>query len=766
MKNRKDLKNKKALLISNSRGIALVLVLIVLILMTSLGLSVASTTTIEVQIASRSEEVSKGFYYAEAGLNMAVSMVKQMKGDFNDLLAGPDARNSGIGLDNGLESHRNELVIGTTNDVWPSSSTNYNLLSSNQTGPMFPDDVRGFTKDIGNKPSIDDIQTQLGTSFSNAKTVGDNSRWAGKITFPDSTSNSRYDVLIEVYDDDDPYARLFNAYPEVSGATAYPSSYTGTIAPIYKVPGLDTSSSAYNDYDNCNKEFVECPGKNTSKYSSFSGRNKDFNARVLIRSTARQIKRVGSTDTIVSEVTVDSIVGFFPYPAVITEGCTVMAGSSKILGSYGGIHANDGLCLNGSPTVEQSATSATPVCESCPSSPATNCTGGGGGGIKVCGFSGGNQPVLIIPDLNPLPSVLDPAPPLPQTTPLAYGSVSFSAYASNGWFWVKDVKDKNTNGRTLTNGSDLVFLSKKGETGSQRTVRHGTPAGIENGLLRMMTGMSEDQFEDWCGVVTGGGTKPDPDEAIVFDRNTAAPDVLVASLSGASLSSWYRLSSGAQYTNSNKLPFVGFRTTSGGGGGGVNAPGGTGCTNTTNCPPPPALGPSRANNGTTFDTTSDLNNGAGSPMQKKVLFFDGNLTISGNPGSDTNPFILTFITTGFIDITGTPNFVGQLKAKLDPIAPPFTNPQIIFLAGTDIALSGNTTVGTGQIVFEGVAYAREQVGLTGNCTYTGQVVAADVTGYDSKVANNVLSGSAQVTFKGSTGALGAVRSSSYRVLKF
>jgi Tfp pilus assembly protein PilX len=64
MKNKTELKKKKVLLIGNSRGIALVLVLIVLILMTTLGLSVASTTTIEVQIAARSEESSKGFYYA------------------------------------------------------------------------------------------------------------------------------------------------------------------------------------------------------------------------------------------------------------------------------------------------------------------------------------------------------------------------------------------------------------------------------------------------------------------------------------------------------------------------------------------------------------------------------------------------------------------------------------------------------------------------------------------------------------------------------
>lgn len=750
MKDKTKLKSKKTPLVNNSRGIALVLVLIVLILMTSLGLSVASTTTIEVQIASRSEEVSKGFYYAEAGLNMAVSMVKQMKGDFNDLLAGPDS--IGSGLNTGLESHRDELVKGSTNNgtMWPSSATSYTLPSSGQTGPMFPDNVRGFTRDISEKPNISDIQSQLGSSFSNANSVGQNARWAGKLTFPESTSNSMYEVNVEVYDDDDPYARLFNAYPNNSGATAYPSSYTGTIAPIYKIPGPDISSSAYNDYDNCNKEFVECPGKQTSKYSSFSGRNKDFNARVLIRSTARQIKTVGSVRTVVSEVTVDSIVGFFPYPAVITEGCTIMSGNSQILGSYGGIHANDGLCLSGSPTVEQSATSATPVCESCPSSPSSSCTGGGAGGIRVCGFSGGNQPILLVPDLNPIRGNGDVQPPDPQTS---------------NTFWLTQVEDKNTNARSTSAnkvGADIIFLSSKNASGSQRARLHGTGSSSpEDGILMILTGMTESTFDTWCTgrSTSGGATKPNPNHAIVIDRSSGTTKIASMANNGA-LSSWYPLTGGT--TSVTGLADVGWEpgtaTTGGGGGGG----GSTACNNTTNCPPPnpPSGTPSRINNGDLFSNDSSLDTTA---LKNKVYFFDGSVKVTNNPGTDANPVPLTIITTGYIDVQGTPNFVGQLKAKLDPIAPPFTNPQLIFLAGTDVTLQGNLTT---SITFEGVVYAREQVELTGNCTYTGQVVAADITSFDNKVALNKLSGSASVTFKGSTGALGAVRSSSYRVLKF
>ncbi|KAF0247715.1 MAG: hypothetical protein FD167_2885, partial [bacterium] len=516
-------------------------------------------------------------------------------------------------------------------------------------------------------------------------------------------------------------------------------------APIYKIPGPDTSSTAYNSFDNCNKEFVECPGSNITKFGSFSGVNKDFNARVLIRSTARQIRLVGGNPTTVSEVTVDSIVGFFPYPAVITEGCTVMSGSSKILGSYGGIHANDGLCLTGSPTIEQSATSATTTCENCPSTPSTNCTGGGGGGIKVCGFSGGSQPILLVPDLNPLRGEGDVAPPDPQTT---------------NTFWLTQVEDKNTNARaTSANkvGADIIFLSSKNATGSQRARLHGTSStASENGLLKILLNMTEDQFQDWRNNLDSGN-KPNVNDALVIDRSSGVLKIASMANNGI-LSDWYRLNNDDPVSGLADVGWEPGTSSSGSGGSG----GSTACANTTNCPPPnpPSGTPSRANNGDTFSNDASLDSTA---LKNKVYFFDGNVKVTGNPGSDTNPVPLTLITIGYIDVQGTPNFVGQLKAKLDPIAPPFTNPQLLFLAGTDVALQGNLTT---SIVFEGVVYAREQVALTGNCTYTGQVVAADITGFDNKVSLNTLTGSASVTFKGSTGALGAVRSSSYRVLKF
>lgn len=750
MKNKVD--KEKLPSLKSSRGIALAMVLIVLLLITSIGLSVASTTTVEVQIASRSEEAGKGFYYAEAGLNMAISMVKQMQGDFNDLLAGGDSLTSGVDLNTALSTHGREFVIGGTNGGWKTDGTT--LASSGVGGPMFLSGIKGFTDPVAADLPLSnnsDVTANLTAASLNSAIMSNTSTWGGKLSFPDPSTNSTYNVFVEVYDDDDPYARLFDAYPGGGAGTAYPAGYTGSgavIAPVYKVAG--SNPAVYNMFDNCPNTFVECPGVQTAKNSSFSGQNKDFNARVLIRSTARQIKNVGGTPTTVSEVVVDSIVGFFPYPAVITQNCTSVGGNSSIRGAYGGIHANGGLCLNGSPSIDQSATSSTAICSNCPSTPSASCSGGGGG-IQVCGFSGGSQPVLSLPDLDPLQGIGDPAPPSPQT--------------ADRLFWLTGVKDKNSNARANKQGADLIFLSSRGTTGSQRKQLHGTSGSTENGLLKILTGMTEDDFSDWC-TSRAGSNKPIASQTIVLDRSTVANETLIASVSGSgSLSDWYKLSNGNKFPGG--LTAVGWSEASGGGGGGGGGGAIAACT-APSCPAPtPIAGtPSRANNGALFSNDNAMNNAVGSPLQYHVFFFDGNVKITGNLASDTNPFIITLITTGYIDIQGNPNFVGQLKADLKPIAPPFTAPQIVMFAGTDVSLSGDTSVSSSLINFDGVVYAREQVGLTGNCTYTGQVIAADITSFDSKVVNNVLTGSAQVTFKGSTSAVGAVKSSSYRILKF
>ncbi len=742
----------------NSRGVALVVVLIALILATSLGLAVASTTTTEVQIAASTEASSKGFYYAEIGLNAAVAIIQEMRGDFNDLLAGPDALSaSGTNeqkLNSGLESHGSELVIGGAGG-WP--NTTATLVSSGLQGPMFPPDVKSFAAPINSpvtaggddRPNLADIKEVLTTAaLTTAAAQADNANWGGRLEFDDPSTASIYRVYVEIYDDDDPFARLFDAWPGSIGQS-YPRLYGDIAAPVFKVPGAPSSSSPtatnYNLWNNCSKEFVECPGSSQSSAlrAAFSGRNSDRNAKVLIRATARQIKNMNGTLRVVSESVLDSIVGFFPYPAVITEGCALVRNGVTISGAYGGIHANDGLCVNlsGAGKIDQSATSSTGLCNGCTTNTSSPCNSG------ICGFAGGNQARLDIPDLNSLPAVGDPTPPSPQTAAVPVANPS---YSTNGWFWVKTVQNLNS-GRS---GADYIYLSPKNTPGSQRTRRHG--ATEDDGLLYMLTGMTEGAFTTWCNNRPGAASdKPDPAKALVFDRVTVPGHTIVTSFDNSgNIRKWYSLNDGQQKVGPTKAD-IGFAP----GGGAIN---GTDDQCGT-CPPreaPPGT-PSRSSNGETFSCTAgcepDPSNSG------RVYFFDGNVKLAGNMGTNANPKKLTIITTGAIDIAGTPNIRGFLKANLAPLAPPFTSPLLTFVAGTDIAFTGDLST---SVTFEGVLYAREQISMTGSSQYAGQMIAADRSSDDNAVEYNTLAGNATVSFSGSTSALGNVRKSSYRKLKF
>src|SRR5437868_6559393 len=104
------MKKRRSFLKKRDQGVALIVVIIALALATMLGLVVATTTTTEVQIAGAAAASTKGYFYAELGLNAAIAMVKNSKGDFNDLLSGPDGIANGRGaFINGLETHGNEF---------------------------------------------------------------------------------------------------------------------------------------------------------------------------------------------------------------------------------------------------------------------------------------------------------------------------------------------------------------------------------------------------------------------------------------------------------------------------------------------------------------------------------------------------------------------------------------------------------------------------------------------------------------------------------
>jgi len=82
-----------------------------------------------------------------------------------------------------------------------------------------------------------------------------------------------------------------------------------------------------------------------------------------------------------------------PYPALLSNGNIAAGGNSSINGTYGSVHSNGNLSVDGSAYVAQSATASGTY--SGPSSGSGS--GGGGGGSGVGGFAAGGQPRIYMP---------------------------------------------------------------------------------------------------------------------------------------------------------------------------------------------------------------------------------------------------------------------------------------------------------------------------------------------------------------------------------
>lgn len=120
----------------------------------------------------------------------------------------------------------------------------------------------------------------------------------------------------------------------------------------------------------------------------------DANRRIVLRST---VTGFGG-----AKVTIDAIVGMVPFPAIVAGGDLTVAGNAEIRGNFGGVHSNANLTVDGSARIEQTATASLTY------------TGPSGGSLDqndgVGGFAGGDQPLMTVPILRPLPQTGDPLP--------------------------------------------------------------------------------------------------------------------------------------------------------------------------------------------------------------------------------------------------------------------------------------------------------------------------------------------------------------------
>lgn len=111
-----------------------------------------------------------------------------------------------------------------------------------------------------------------------------------------------------------------------------------------------------------------------------------------------------------------------------------------------------------------------------------------------------------------------------------------------------------------------------------------------------------------------------------------------------------------------------------------------------------------------------------------TYYLEGNVTVSGNPGSPSTPWVTTLIATGDLIISGNPEIQTSLTDTL-------------FVAGLDISISGNPQNG-----FNGLIAAHEQFSLSDNPTINGFLIAEDASSTSNTVTSNTVSGNPTINY--------------------
>jgi hypothetical protein len=117
--------------------------------------------------------------------------------------------------------------------------------------------------------------------------------------------------------------------------------------------------------------------------------------------------------------------------------------------------------------------------------------------------------------------------------------------------------------------------------------------------------------------------------------------------------------------------------------------------------------------------------------------FDGNVEISGNPGTSTVPQRWSLYASGSVSISGNP----QLRS--------FDEDSILVAAGGDLKIAGNPKAG--EISYGGAMYARYQCQVSGNPVINGQLICDNEPGQPTTsitewVTFNEINGNPQLTY--------------------
>ncbi len=124
-----------------------------------------------------------------------------------------------------------------------------------------------------------------------------------------------------------------------------------------------------------------------------------------------------------------------------------------------------------------------------------------------------------------------------------------------------------------------------------------------------------------------------------------------------------------------------------------------------------------------------------------MLYFRGefgNVVVGSAPGTDSDPWLITILADGWIELSGNP----ILSNYINPDDPPEVQ-AILFMSGADIKINGNANQ-----TFNGIIAAKEQFDISGNPNIEGVLIAGGESSDSDLVLANSISGVMHLTYDG------------------
>jgi hypothetical protein len=401
-----------------------------------------------------------------------------------------------------------------------------------------------------------------------------------------------------------------------------------------------------------------------------------------------------------ASVTLEGWVAFLPYPALAANDDINVSGNTSVSGIYGGIHSNANLVIGGG------GGSSWQVEQTFTASGSLLPDASAAAG-HVGGFYGGGQARLDIPAFVTTDPVTSGGP---NTTPR-----------------LQDF---------LIRRADRILIDPSFADGAHSTDPNdtsGTASG--NKATRRLSSLADRLGINYATLAAQ--LDSDNSAVKVQQSNEVAVEITRATLAGAvtNVANMAVANTGWSYSGGGGNASWGILTNNNG----MLAGGKTYY----------VVGEDHYNNGPTSPTNPSTPNG-------------GHVVLTGNVGSNGAPLSVTILSTGSIEIGGTPNMTANLVNLSSPLLPPFDRPNILLAAVEDIKINGDSN---SSIAFTGVSFAGEQVELSGNGDINGQVISLSNTHVSgSPVGGNTITGSFNLTLNNGS-SIGNIRLFSWRQIK-